>query len=136
MRHMPNSGQTTRNMVWAIVVLVGLTLAAVVALMVLAPAGEDRRTVVLQMLGILAPTLAVLVTLQQVGRVESRVTEVAQDTHDLTNGLLERKVRTGVADVLHPNLVDPATAGQVAEDRAVIEARDALEDDNGQEGRP
>lgn len=113
---------------WAIVVLVGITLAAVVALMALAPAGEDRRTVVLQILGILAPTLAVLVTLQQVGRVQAGVDSVAQDTHDLTNGLLERKVRTGVADVLHPNLMDPATVQQVEQDRAHIQAREDAEE--------
>lgn len=129
---MPNSGQTTRTMVWAIVALVGITLAAVVALMALAPAGEDRRTVVLQVIGILAPTLAVLVTLLQVGRVESKVQDVARDTHDLTNGLLESKVRTGVHDVLHPNLVDPDATDLVAEDRAAIQARD--DDQEAREG--
>ncbi len=120
---MPNSGQTTRTMVWAIVALVGLTLAAVVVLVTFAPAGEDRRIVVLQVLGMLAPTLAVLVTLQQVGRVESRVRDVARDTHDLTNGLLDAKVRSGVADVLHPNLMDPESADQVEEDRRVMQER-------------
>lgn len=107
-------------MVWAIVALVGITLAAVVAIVAL---GGDQG-VVLQIIGILAPTLAVLVTLQQVGRVQERVDDVAQDTHDLTNGLLERKVRTGVADVLHPNLVDPTTVQQVEDDRAHIQARE------------
>lgn len=127
-RTMPNSGKTTRTMVWAIVALVALTLAAVVALMALTPASEDQRAIVLQVLGILAPTLAVMVTLISVGRVQDSVNSVAQDTHDLTNGLLERKVRTGVADVLHPNLVDPTTVHQVEEDRAHIQARD---DDGG-----
>lgn len=128
MSRMPNSGKTTRTMVWAIVALVGITLTAVVLLMAFTPASEDQRAVVLQVLGILAPTLAVMVTLISVGRVQERVDSVAQDTHDLTNGLLERKVRTGVADVLHPNLVDPTTVQQVEEDRAHIQARD---DDGG-----
>lgn len=121
---MPGSGQTIRTMVWAIVVLVAITLAAVVALTTLAPPGEDRRTVVLQVLGILAPTLAVMVTLVQVGRVQAQVETVARDTHDLTNGLLDSKVRAGVADVLHDDLMDPEAADQVAEDRARIESRD------------
>lgn len=124
MKHRMNSGQTTRNMVWAIVALVGLTLAAVVVLVTFAPAGEDRRAVVLQILAMLAPTLAVLVTLQQVGQMRGQVAEVARDTHDLTNGLLDAKVRTGVADVLHPNLVDPTVTDQVEEDRDRIASRD------------
>lgn len=115
---------------WAIVVLVAITLAAVVALTTLAPPGEDRRTVVLQVLGILAPTLAVMVTLVQVGRVQAQVETVARDTHDLTNGLLDSKVRAGVADVLHDDLMDPEAADQVAEDRARIESRDP-ENGNG-----
>lgn len=124
MRHkMTNSGQTTRNMVWAIVALVGITLAAVVAIVAL-EGNKDHSPLVLQIIGILAPTLAVLVTLQQVARVQERVETVAQDTHDLTNGLLERKVRTGVADVLHPNLVDPETVAQVEADRDHIERRE------------
>lgn len=119
---MPNSAQTTRTMVWAIVALVAVTLATVVALEYLG-ASES----VAQVLGILAPVLAVMVTLRQVNQVadkvdatSDKVDQVASDTHDLTNGLLASSVRVGVADVLHPDLVDPHAIPQVATDRATV----------------
>lgn len=89
---------------WAIVVLFVVTLAAVVAVVILA--GNDAALVA-ALLGALAPTAAVLVNLYATSQVRSRVDTVAQDTHDLRNGLLDAKVRAGVADVLHPELLDP-----------------------------
>lgn len=120
---MPDSGRTMRTLVWAVVALVTVTLGSVVALVVLAPPEVDRQGLVVQVLGVIAPTLAVLVTLRQVSQVQGQVDRVAQDTHDLTNGLLDRKVRSGVAEVLHPNLLDPSSAAQVAEDRQVMADR-------------
>lgn len=116
MTRMPDSGQTTRTMTWAVVAMVAITLAAVVALEAL-----DASENVGQVLGVLAPVLAVLVTLRQVNNVQTKVDQVAQDTHDLTNGLLSASVRSGVAEVLHPDLIDPTAVPQVAEDAAVVQ---------------
>lgn len=123
---MPDSGKTARTTVWAIVVVFVATLGAVVLLAAMAPEGQEVDLVV-QVLGTLAPVLAVLAAMRQVNVVGQRVDQVAQDTHDLTNGLLERKVRVATSEVLHDNLVDPAAADQVLEDRVVIQAREDQE---------
>lgn len=111
-----DSGQTVRTIVWAVVVLFVVTLAAVVVVVVVA--GNDAALVA-AILGSLAPTAAVVVNLYATSQVRSRVDTVAQDTHDLRNGLLDAKVRAGVADVLHPELLDPEyiESPRSAEDR-------------------
>lgn len=93
-------------MVWPVVVLVLGTLACVVLLAVLAPVNRLDNLVV-QVLGVIAPTLAVLVTLRQVGEMRQDVRDVQTDTHALTNGLLDAKVRAATAEVLPDELLDP-----------------------------
>lgn len=95
---MPESGKTQRTIVWAIVVLFACTLAAVVALVALV---DDASEYVVPIIGTATTTVAVLAAMRSIDQVR-------QDTHALTNGLLDRKVRAGVADVLPDELVDPA----------------------------
>ena len=90
------STSSSVQVVWAIVVMFGLTMAAVVV--VLALGGPE--SIVLAVFGQLAAIVAVLVNLRVTARVE-------RDTKDLRNGLLDAKVRAGVADVLPDHLVDP-----------------------------
>lgn len=121
---MPNSGKTARSIVWAIVALFVATMAATVALFLVADDATVAATLVTSLLGSLGTIAAVLVTLAKtsqvadsVRRVEGEVEEVSGRTHDLVNGLLDAKVRAGVAEVLHPNLVDPAIVDQVVVDK-------------------
>lgn len=122
---MPNSGKTTRTIVWAIVCLFSVTMGATVALFLVADNPTMAATMVTSLLGSLGTIAAVLVTLQKTAQVSARVDQVAGTmdtvdgrTHDLVNGLLDAKVRAGVAEVLHPDLVDPAVLAQVDADKA------------------
>lgn len=121
---MPNSGQTTRTIVWAVVVLFVTTMATVVAMVLVADADTTAVLVatVLPQLGAIA---AVLVNLRATTEVGARVKRVEDDTHALTNGLLDSKVRAGVAEVVHDELLDPRYAedGQQATDHAVRDER-------------
>lgn len=94
---MPDSGKTQRSIIWAVVVLFVATIVAVVLLAALV---EDAGQYVTAILAAATPTIAVLAAMRA---IES----VRQDTHALTNGLLDRKVRAGVAEVLPDELVDP-----------------------------
>lgn len=94
---MPETGKTQRTIVWAIVVLFCATIAGVVLLATLV---EDASAYVTPLLGSMAPTIAVLAAMRA---IES----VRQDTHALTNGLLDRKTRAAVAEVLDDELLDP-----------------------------
>lgn len=90
------AGRTQRAIVWAVVVLFATAVAAVVIMAVTdAPAAY-----ITAVLAAVTPTIAVLVTLREVAGVRA-------DTHALTNGLLDSKVRAGVAEVLPDELVDP-----------------------------
>jgi hypothetical protein len=117
---MPNSGKTTRTIVWAIVALF-VTTMLVVAYLSTAVESSAAAALVASLLGNLSALAAVLVNLQRTANVESTVNDVARDTHDLRNGLLDAKVRSGVADVLPDHLVDPAASHQLRQDRARIE---------------
>lgn len=119
------SDKTTRTLVWAIVILTLGVVLAVVLVALLAPTDTARDTIT-QVLGVLAPTAAVLATLRAVSTVQGQVQEVAADTHALTNGLLDAKVRAATAEVVHPDLVDPAyrASGQALDDHAARDSGD------------
>lgn len=105
---MSDSGQTLRTIVWAVVVLFAVDLAAVVVVAILL--GDTSAALVASILAAMPATAAVIVNLSATAKVQAQVSTVAQDTHDLRNGLLDAKVRAGVADVIHPELIDPEYA--------------------------
>jgi hypothetical protein len=114
---MPNSGKTQRTIIWAVVVLFISTLACTV---VLEYVGAESG-VVTAVLASLAPTAAVLAAMRQTAGVEDKLNGVRRDTHALTNGLLDSKVRAGVAEVLPDHLVDDEYHdGKRAADEAVV----------------
>jgi len=102
---MPNSGQTTRTIVWAVVILFVAVLVAVVLLAIYA--GDKAEVLVTTILAQVAGLVAILANLQRTRAVEEQVQVVADDTYALRNGLLDAKVRAGVAEVLPDQLHDP-----------------------------
>lgn len=119
-----NGDKTTRTIVWAVVILTAVVVAAVVLLELFADPTRETDAAS-KVLSVLAPTIAVLATLRAVGAVQGTVERVERDTHALTNGLLDSKVRAGVAEVVHPELVDPAYSDKrVTDQRAVDDAHD------------
>lgn len=117
---MPGSGKTHRTIIWAIVALVALTLASIV-LLALFYTGDSLPLITL-VLSAVTPTITVLAAMRQVETVRGEVSQVRADTHALTNGLLDSKVRAGVAEVLPDQLVDPEyRAGQHLADQVAVE---------------
>jgi hypothetical protein len=133
----PSPSTTAALVVVAVVFCV--TMLSVVLSFLFAPEGSDAAVVIGPLLGTLAPTIAAVALLVQVRDVKdaqaataAKVDRVAQDTHDLTNGLLDSKVRAGFADVA-PHLVHPEARPLVEDDRLtrsraheVMDARDDL----------
>lgn len=95
---MPETGKTQRHIIWAVVLLFSVTVVAVVLLAALV---DDASQYVTAILAAATPTIAVLAAMRAIEGVK-------RDTHALTNGLLDRKVRAGVAEVLPDELVDPS----------------------------
>jgi hypothetical protein len=112
--------RTTRNIVWAVVVLFVACVGSVTLLQLFAP--EDANATITALLASMPATVAVLANLVRTDQVSGVVEQVRQDTQDLTNGLLDAKVRSGVAQVLAPELVDDDIADQLEHDRARIDA--------------
>lgn len=107
-----------------VVVIVGgvvfcFVVAACVAVFIAAPDGANTGTLVTTLIGSLAPTLAALGVLAKVNNTDAKVDRVAEDTYRLTNGLLDAKVRAGVADVLPDHMIDPKALDQIESDRQV-----------------
>lgn len=113
--------QTTALVVVAVVFVV--TVLSVLAAFLFAPEGRDLTLVVGPLLGTLAPTIAAVALLVQVRGVQADVQQVRADTHALTNGLLDSKVRAGVSEVIHPDLLHPDVAETIVSDKAVREAQ-------------
>lgn len=101
-----------------VVVIVCFTMASCVALFVAAPEGANTGSLITILLGNLAPTLAVLALLAKQQQTDQKVDTIGQTTHRLANGLLDAKIRAGVADVLDPAYIDETAVQQLATDRA------------------
>lgn len=110
-------GTTAALVVVAVVFCV--TVLSVLLAFLFAPEGRDLTLVVGPLLGTLAPTIAAVALLVQVRGVQADVQQVREDTHALTNGLLDSKVRAGVADVIRDEHLDPEAVALISEDRAV-----------------
>jgi hypothetical protein len=107
------NGPTNGNIVWSIVAIVGLVLICSTLVLLLAPEAD-----VAPILGTLAPTVAALGALAQVSRMQGKVDRVDQHVEDLSNGLMDSKIRAGIADVIPDELLDDTYARhQLADDR-------------------
>ena len=120
-------GSTAALIVVAVVFVV--TVVSVLLAFLFAPAERDVALVIAPLLGTLAPTIAAVALLVQVRGVQADVQQVRQDTHALTNGLLDSKVRAGVAEVIRPDLHRPGIAPVVEDDKRV---RQAYERESGE----
>lgn len=102
-----------------IVVTVVATLLCSTAVLLFAPTGTD----VAPLIGTLAPTVAALGALAQVQRMQGKVDRVDQRTEELSNGLMDSKIRAGVADVIPDHLLDDTyTRQQLAADRMRVKS--------------
>lgn len=103
--------------VTGVVVLLVALMATVVALGIALEDGSRAATLiglVIPLVGLAVPGLLALVKLND---VQATMTKVAGHTTDLTNGLLDAKVRAAVADVMS-DVIDPDAREQIATDRA------------------
>lgn len=95
-----------------VIVIVGavvfcFVIAAVVAVYVAAPEGANTGSLITLLIGQVAPTLVALGVLAKVNSTDAKVERVADDTYRLTNGLLDAKVRAGIADTMPEHMLDP-----------------------------
>ena len=107
-------GVSPTALVVGVVVVFCFTIAGVVTI---ALAGPDQEATVTILVGLLAPTITSLVTLAKTSGVAAQVEKVASDTDDLTNGLMDAKIRAAVADVLPEDQLDPDASDLIADDR-------------------
>jgi hypothetical protein len=122
----PRVSSTAALVVVAVVFCV--TVLSVLLAFLFAPEGRDLTLVIGPLLGTLAPTIAAVALLVQVRGVQADVQQVRQDTHALTNGLLDSKVRAGVAETIRPDLLHPEIGDTIVED---LRVRDRAHDADG-----
>lgn len=111
------STSRTNSVVTGAVVIFVATLATIVALALAVEDGARVESLVGLILPAAGTLLVALIALDKVVKVDEKLDEVGRQTTDLTNGLLDAKVRAAVADVLAPHMVDPAAEQQLVSDR-------------------
>lgn len=117
---MTNAGPTstsTSTVVWGAVVVFSVTLASIVAL---AFAVEDGARIE-SLVGLILPAAGTLLlgflALARIDNVEQKVGQSLAHTTDLTNGLMDSKIRAAVAEVIKDAYVDPGAAQLLEADR-------------------
>lgn len=111
------NNRPSNSLIYGVVVLFVVTVAAVVVLQVAASDPDAATTAMTALLAALPTTVAVLANMHRTNGVAETVGQVQEDTSRLVNGLMDAKVRTGVADVLDPELIDVEAHEQLAADR-------------------
>ena len=106
----PAAGVSGTVVAVCITVLVCFTLAVCCAIFIAVPDGARSGSMVVIILASLGPAVATLAALVGVRQIASHVTQ-------LTNGLMDSKIRAGVADVLPDDVIDPAAHEQLQLDR-------------------
>lgn len=115
----------TTTLVAGVVVIFVATLGTIVALAFAVEDGARMESLVGLILPAAGTLLLALLALDRVAKVDEKIDRVGRQTTDLTNGLLDAKVRAAVADVLAPHLVDPAAEQQLDSDRIRRDQADA-----------
>jgi hypothetical protein len=100
-----------------VVIVFVVTILSVTAIAISIEDGARASTMIGLILAPLTTVLGILAVFGKVSNLETRMGDVQSDTRDLTNGLLDAKVRAAVADVIGPELVHEEAREQVALDR-------------------
>lgn len=126
----PRKGSTmnrTTTLITGVVVIFIATLGTIVALAFAVEDGARMESLVGLILPATGTLLVTLLALDKVAKVDEKIDRVGQQTTDLTNGLLDAKVRAAVADVLAPSMVDPAAEQLLTSDRLRRDAHNTPE---------
>lgn len=107
---MPNRKPSTTLIAGVVACFVIVVIACTIAF-IFAPDGDAFVVYLTMLLSFATSTVAALITLTQVQKVDQKVDYLA-------NGGMDSKVRAGVADVLRPELVDPDAEHLLQVDRA------------------
>jgi hypothetical protein len=99
------------SLIWGIVLIFVCTLLAATVIYIAVPDRESTVPLILALIALPTTVAGTLLTLTKVNQTNSQVEQ-------LTNGLMDAKVRAGVADVLPEHLLDPQARDQIAIDRA------------------
>lgn len=102
---------STTVIVVAVASMFCFTMAAAVAIVVAVPEGTNPGALVALLLAAMGTAVPAVLALAKIGRVAAQV-------DDLSNGLMDSKIRAGVADVLPPQLVHQDAREQLESDRA------------------
>lgn len=112
----PVAASQTTTLLICITVLVCFVTAIGAAVFIAAPAGANTGSLVVILVSNLATVIPVMVAAVKVNTIANQVDEVAQDTERLANGSGDAKIRSAVAAVLAPHLIDPGARQQLAQD--------------------
>lgn len=108
---------STSVLLVCVTVLVSVVVGASSLVFIFAPSGTDPTVLAATLVGTLAPTIAALGAMVKIGGVSSQVSDMAQDTDKLANGLGDAKIRAAIAEVLPDHLIDPSVKPQLEADR-------------------
>jgi len=119
------------TMVWGAVVVFIATLGTIVALSLTVKDSEQLG----RLIGLILPAVGALVVLilalDKVSQVDQKVDKVGRQTSDLTNGLLDAKMRVAVASIIRPEHIDPGAQQQLEADQLRVSRYTAVNDLEG-----
>lgn len=113
----PSTTGDTAILLICVTVLVSIIGVISAAVFILADENHDPTVLCATLVGTLAPTIAAMAAVVKVAGVSAQVSDVAEDTNKMANGLGDSKIRAAMADVLPDHMVDPAAMPQLEADR-------------------
>lgn len=108
------ASRATTVLILVVGTIVCFTIAAVVTISVAIPEGANTGTLVALLLANLASVIPALVA-------AARATQTASGVESLSNGTMDAKIRTALAEVMRPEAIDPAAKRQLEHDKARLQ---------------
>lgn len=119
----PQPRSSTNLIVAAVTVGFIVVTVAATAIAIAIEDGARASSMIALVVGPFASLVGVLVLLGKVNGLDTKVGEVHQNTHELTNGLMDQKIQTALANMVKPELLNPRALAAAETATRLLEPR-------------
>lgn len=100
-----------------------VTVVAATAIAIAIEDGARAASMIGLVVGPFASLIGILTLYAKFGTLDTKVDAVHQNTHELTNGLMDQKIQTALANMVKPELLNPRALAAAETATRLLEPR-------------
>lgn len=119
----PPTSRSSTAIVIAVTVGFVVTVAAATGIAIAIEDGARAASMVGLVVSPFASLIGILTIIVKFGTLDTKVDAVHQNTHELTNGLMDQKIATALANMVKPELLNPRALAAAETATRLLEPR-------------